>query len=446
MIFYDQVVETLLRVSLTNGLNHAHKVCVVRDVAGRLHLVLDPGDIAPSVIEALEAELVAVLGGYFRAPIFSTAGAVEHARLARELLGQSVAWSSAWPCAAQDPITGAKTAINLAVWSSLERVLSKQSWVASAPDKKPWNLDPRHAPIISFYSFKGGVGRTTLLALAAARLAQDSKVVVVDLDLEAPGLGRLLGATTSRGVLDYLIHHAITGESDLTDCVTTASALPDSLGNQLQVLPAGVMDWGYLEKLSRLDYVASARTSGTRMSPVSSALTALLRQVKKQLNPDYIFVDSRAGLHDLGGLSLHGLGHVDVLVSRADQQGYDGMSLTLQSLCRRTTPDEFNPMIVHSMAPRGTGSTAKNVRADFLTNIYNVFDRYHYSRTEDDTPSEEDTAAPHAPTHFSDSDSLRGLSSLRGLDLAILDGTEVAAAVDRIRELSGREEPGAHDG
>src|SRR5438067_11371438 len=48
---------------------------------------------------------------------------------------------------------------------------------------------------ITFYSYKGGVGRTTALANVACLLASDQehpqKVLVWDFDLEAPGLHRI---------------------------------------------------------------------------------------------------------------------------------------------------------------------------------------------------------------------------------------------------------------
>ena len=45
--------------------------------------------------------------------------------------------------------------------------------------------------IIAFYGFKGGAGRSLLLANTAALLAAAGRrVLVVDADLEAPGLGR----------------------------------------------------------------------------------------------------------------------------------------------------------------------------------------------------------------------------------------------------------------
>src|SRR6185295_1485426 len=68
---------------------------------------------------------------------------------------------------------------------------------------------------VAFYSYKGGVGRTLLVANTAQFLAMSGrKVVALDLDLEAPGLHQKLGsgddlnrakAGTLRGAVDELL-------------------------------------------------------------------------------------------------------------------------------------------------------------------------------------------------------------------------------------------------
>ncbi len=48
---------------------------------------------------------------------------------------------------------------------------------------------PRFGRVVTFYSFKGGVGRTQALADVAVLLARyGHRVLMVDWDLEAPGL------------------------------------------------------------------------------------------------------------------------------------------------------------------------------------------------------------------------------------------------------------------
>lgn len=46
--------------------------------------------------------------------------------------------------------------------------------------------------VVTFYSFKGGMGRTTALAAVALLLVKQGKnVMMVDTDIEAPGLATL---------------------------------------------------------------------------------------------------------------------------------------------------------------------------------------------------------------------------------------------------------------
>ena len=71
------------------------------------------------------------------------------------------------------------------------------------------------APRVVFASLKGGVGRSTALAITASDLANRGRnVLAVDLDLEAPGIGEFL-LTEERmprfGVVDYLVENGIGG-------------------------------------------------------------------------------------------------------------------------------------------------------------------------------------------------------------------------------------------
>src|SRR5262245_42486029 len=67
--------------------------------------------------------------------------------------------------------------------------------------------------IVTFYSYKGGTGRTMALANIAWILATNGKrVLVIDWDLEAPGLHRYLHPfledkelTSTPGLIDYFV-------------------------------------------------------------------------------------------------------------------------------------------------------------------------------------------------------------------------------------------------
>lgn len=72
--------------------------------------------------------------------------------------------------------------------------------------------------IVTFYSYKGGVGRTLALANIGVLLAKHGKrVLLMDWDLEAPGLERYFqpflpeGFSPGQGVI-YLLHQAMNGQ------------------------------------------------------------------------------------------------------------------------------------------------------------------------------------------------------------------------------------------
>ena len=70
-----------------------------------------------------------------------------------------------------------------------------------------YNQD-RTCKLVSFYSFKGGVGRTTSMLMTAISLARRGKhVMLIDFDLEAPGISGLFPQEylPKYGLLDFLI-------------------------------------------------------------------------------------------------------------------------------------------------------------------------------------------------------------------------------------------------
>ena len=76
-------------------------------------------------------------------------------------------------------------------------------------------MDIDRGKIVTFYSFKGGVGRSMALANVAALLSEWGRsVLVVDWDLEAPGIERFFSTISSDalsrqkstpGVLDLVV-------------------------------------------------------------------------------------------------------------------------------------------------------------------------------------------------------------------------------------------------
>jgi cellulose biosynthesis protein BcsQ len=362
-----------------------------------VHLALQVDEGRASLDSAaLESDLAVALGSWFAPPILGPLVSREAARLRGTVLGLDSPWKDAsWTDLAtsdpRQPRTGR--------WHLVERHLSKLSWVDGARSQPPWPLAGDRPAIVTYYSFKGGVGRTTLLASTAWQLARDRKrVVVVDLDLEAPGLGALLGARTERGVVDFLVDHSATGARSLDGLTAPASELGDEAG-LVDVIPAGRLDRGYFEKLARLDFTGSGLFEADEARPVREGLRALMWSLAALApRPDFVLLDSRAGLHDLAGLSLHDLAHVDVLVGRDSDQGYQGLELTVEALGLRRPLREIRSVVVQTMAPDDPRSAAyAEVTAAYRRRSYDAFAADVYAHDEGDVPALDDDQAGHYP-------------------------------------------------
>jgi MinD-like ATPase involved in chromosome partitioning or flagellar assembly len=415
---FDDTLPTLVRLCEgADGVTSLRRICVVRDVRGRLRLVIDPDPAAPPVdVAALEKALGAELGEYFALPVWSTAGEKDQGRLSSAVFAHSAC--STWPDAAyDDPVTGRTAVPARARWFRLERRLSKDAWLDTGQPYPPWPLGTA-AGIVTFYSFKGGVGRTTALVSCAWQLAREGKrVVVIDLDLEAPGLGQLLDGEAERGTVDFLVDHLATGADRIDGLVAPARALgPD--GDRVRVVSAGKLGAGYLEKLARLDFAAAwpQASPGSAESPIERALVAMLRSLRKE-KPEYILLDARAGLHDLSGISLHRLAHADVLVARASEQGYRGLDLALEVLVRRKGKSAMESAIVHTMVPGEALPESVAEEAEFAARTKAIFEQHVYGTQ--GTPIAQDRAAQHVPLVVRYDDNLRRFASVDKIERSL---------------------------
>lgn len=415
---FDDTLPTLVRLCEgAPGVTSLRRLCVVRDVRGRSRLVLDPDPTtAPVDTATLEKALGAELGEYFAPPIWSTAGEKDQGRLSAAVFAHSAC--AAWPDAAyDDPVTGRTKVPALARWYRLERRLSKDAWLDTGRPQPPWPLGTAGA-IVTFYSFKGGVGRTTALVSCAWQLARENKrVVVIDLDLEAPGLGQLLGGEGDRGALDFLVDHIATGSDRIDGLVAPARALGAD-GDRVRVVGAGKLGAGYLEKLARLDFAAAwpQASLGSAESPIERALVALLKSLRKE-RPDYILLDARAGLHDLSGISLHRLAHADVLVARASEQGYRGLDLALSVLVRRKGKAAMECAIVQTMVPGEGLPESESEEAEFASRTRQSFEEHVYGSRS--APLANDRAAQHVPLVIRYDDNLRRFASVDRIERSL---------------------------
>lgn len=264
----------------------------------------------------------------------------------------------------------------------LDRHRARGGWLL--PLSQPgWPCDQptRETPaIVVFYSFKGGVGRTTTLAaFAIHRARMGERVVVIDGDLDAPGIGSLLAAdeqgTTARwGVVDYLLERPL-GEVRLDDYYHACRRDAVTGAGEILVFPAGRVDDGYLGKIARVDLEPPPESRGTH------PFMALLEHIRTELQPNWILLDARTGLDDPSGMFLSGMAHLHVLLGTASSQTWSGLRLVLQRLgAGRLKQGEIQSecLLVQAMVP-ASSDDSKRARDNFAEQAYRVFSDVYYA-------------------------------------------------------------------
>jgi MinD-like ATPase involved in chromosome partitioning or flagellar assembly len=268
-----------------------------------------------------------------------------------------------------------------------ERYRSKGFWL-NPPTEPAWQFPV--PPVIAFYSFKGGVGRTTALAsFAIQRARAGERVVVLDLDIEAPGIGTLLDAGegisgASWGVLDYLLERPLLSAiPDFRDYYH-ACARPGVTGSgEILVIPAGSLNSDFLAKLSRVDFQPGVLSE-------KHPLLLLLEQVRDHLRPQWILLDCRAGISEAAGFVLGGLPHLAVLFGTTSEQSWLGLRMILERLgaerVRRDRP-QLECLVVHAMVP-DEPTTRARAESDFVSRSLDEFTDHYYKKNP--SPLEED--------------------------------------------------------
>lgn len=179
--------------------------------------------------------------------------------------------------------------------------------------------------IVTFYSYKGGVGRTMALANVATLLAQKGKrVLVVDFDLEAPTLpnyGYFSTLEVERGIVDYVTEYRDTGIAPNSERFIYRC---DHNGNTIWLMPAG--------DTSTIDYSRKLASIDWKLLYDEEKGFLLFEDLKQQWQMfeqegfDYVLVDSRTGHTDVGGICTRQLPDLVVAMFLPTMQNILGMA------------------------------------------------------------------------------------------------------------------------
>lgn len=207
----------------------------------------------------------------------------------------------------------------------VDRLATESNWASIAP---PTTGTPR----IVFFSIKGGVGRSTALAASAWALAQQGKrVLVLDLDLESPGLSSALLPEERRldyGIADWLVEDLVDNGDAVFEHMVATSTL--SRDGEIYVVPAHGRGPGeYVAKLGRV-WMPKVSIAGEREA-WSRRLQRLIDALEARWQPDVILIDSRAGIDEVASTCVTDLGaNLVLLFAVEDEQTWTGYRILLR--------------------------------------------------------------------------------------------------------------------
>lgn len=298
----------------------------------------------------------------------------------------------------------------------IDRLATSANWAEISEEQtKP--------PRVVFFSIKGGVGRSSALAATAWHLAEQGKrVLVLDLDLESPGLSTTILPKEKQpayGITDWLVEDLVdNGDAVLANMIATSDLSRDG---EIYVVPShGVEHGDYVAKLGRVWMPKINNLDG--QEPWSNRLKRLLTALENKLSPDVVLIDSRSGIDDIASSSITHLGAKLILLFTIEgSQSWSGYHIIFDYWQRRGLIQSIRErlQIVAALVPEQN-------KIDYLKTMqdsaYNLFAATQY----DEVPAGKvltndywhfesaDINAPHYPWSVNWHSSFMSLNTLHG--------------------------------
>ncbi|UPK69434.1 KGGVGR-motif variant AAA ATPase [Chitinophaga filiformis] len=248
-------------------------------------------------------------------------------------------------------------------------------------------------PIVTFYSYKGGMGRSTNLVISSTYLARahGRKIIIIDCDFEAPGFSNFFleensSPIYSNGLIEYFFDKESQEEINLNDYSWEVSKQYSQSG-EIRIIPAGNTDpkrrleniefpthlTHYLEGLSRLDLSST--------ESIIKKFKSLISDIQQQYRPDAIFIDSRTGFTDIFGIAALQLSTQVVGFFSSSSQNDPGIYQFIQSISKlaNSRTDVYAPILVNSFSDLGYFNDFRKKIEEIIASIGDPQDSFRLS-------------------------------------------------------------------
>ena len=230
-------------------------------------------------------------------------------------------------------------------------------------------------PIVTFYSYKGGMGRTTAMVAYAMQLAINDKkrVVVIDCDLEAPGYLNFFNLSKHEqlksgkinGLVEFICDAQLTQKPEMLNIddyainigYGTQNEVAYKNLNNIWLVPAGNLNEGYNSLgedsgADRNDYLEGlAKINLSSVDLVTNYFELLFKKLNERYSPDIILIDSRTGFNDIFGSVALYLSSSVVGFFGFSKQTHPGLINLLQDYYKPS--NDFKLYMVFSILPEG---------------------------------------------------------------------------------------------
>lgn len=189
--------------------------------------------------------------------------------------------------------------------------------------------------IVTFYSYKGGVGRTQLLANIASYLCyyKNKKILLLEWDLEAPGIHFYFGKKNedieNDGLIEILSKYTEmmqSGEkvsSDKLPYFTDENIIKNLISSEnnkgtVDLIPCANYSKEYTQKINDFNWQEFMELLDGKV------YIDFLKEKLSELNYDFIFINSRTGISDYSGLCNILIPDTNVIVVAPTEQNFSG--------------------------------------------------------------------------------------------------------------------------
>lgn len=169
--------------------------------------------------------------------------------------------------------------------------------------------------IISIHSYRGGTGKSNITANLVTVIAlQGKKIIVIDSDIQSPGIHNIFDLNQSK--IDKTLNDYLWGRSTIFESLYDVSKEAGINNNEgkIWLIPASI----------NADEIARILSEGYNVNLLHQGIQELI----KNLDIDYIFIDTHPGLNKEIFLSI-AISHIFLLVLRPDRQDYQGTAIII---------------------------------------------------------------------------------------------------------------------